>query len=56
MGGAWKVAYADLVTGLFALFMCLWLTSVDEEVMAEISEYFKNPNTETVQALSLIHI
>ena len=50
MGGAWKVAYADLVTGLFALFMCLWLTSVDEEVMEEISEYFKNPNTETVQA------
>jgi len=50
MGGAWKVAYADLVTGLFALFMCLWLTSVDEEVMEEISDYFKNPNTETVQA------
>ena len=50
MGGAWKVAYADLVTGLFALFMCLWLTSVDEEVMSEISDYFKNPNTETVQA------
>ena len=50
MGGAWKVAYADLVTGLFALFMCLWLTSVDQEVMSEISEYFKNPNTETVQA------
>jgi chemotaxis protein MotB len=45
MGGAWKVAYADLVTGLFALFMCLWLTSVDEEVMEEISKYFKNPNT-----------
>jgi len=50
MGGAWKVAYADLVTGLFALFMCLWLTSVDEETMSEISEYFKNPNTQTVQA------
>ena len=50
MGGAWKVAYADLVTGLFALFMCLWLTSVDEDTMEEISEYFKNPNTETVQA------
>ena len=45
MGGAWKVAYADLVTGLFALFMCLWLTSVDEEAMSEISKYFKNPNT-----------
>ena len=50
MGGAWKVAYADLVTGLFALFMCLWLTSVDEEVMAEIAEHFRNPNTQTTQA------
>ncbi len=50
MGGAWKVAYADLVTGLFALFMCLWLTSVDEDTMEEISDYFKNPNTETTPA------
>ena len=50
MGGAWKVAYADLVTGLFALFLCLWITSVDEEVMDEISQYFKNPSTETVQS------
>ena len=50
MGGAWKVAYADLVTGLFALFMCLWLTSVDEEVMDEISKYFQNPNTVMKQA------
>jgi chemotaxis protein MotB len=50
MGGAWKVAYADLVTGLFALFMCLWLTSVDEDVMQEIAEHFKNPNTRTTQA------
>ena len=50
MGGAWKVAYADLVTGLFALFMCLWLTSVDEEVMQEISKYFKSPDTIMKQA------
>ncbi|MDB4807907.1 OmpA family protein [Verrucomicrobia bacterium] len=50
MGGAWKVAYADLVTGLFALFMCLWLTSVDEDVMEEISKYFRNPNTVMKQA------
>ena len=50
MGGAWKVAYADLVTGLFALFMCLWLTSVDEEVMQEIAEHFRNPNIQTKQS------
>jgi len=50
MGGAWKVAYADLVTGLFALFMVLWLTTVDEEAMSEIAKYFKNPNTVMKQA------
>ena len=50
MGGAWKVAYADLLTGLFALFMCLWLTSVDEEVMQEIAEHFRNPNIQTKQS------
>ena len=44
------MAYADLVTGLFALFMCLWLTSVDEEAMSEISKYFKTPNTVMKQA------
>ena len=24
-GGAWKVAYADFVTALFALFLVLWI-------------------------------
>ena len=24
-GGAWKVAYADFVTGMLALFLLLWL-------------------------------
>ena len=50
MGGAWKVAYADLVTGLFALFMVLWLSTSDEEAMSEIAKYFKNPNIVMKQA------
>ena len=50
MGGAWKVAYADLVTGLFALFMCLWLINVDPEVMEEIAQHSKNPNIRSKQA------
>ena len=31
-GGAWKVAYADFVTALFALFLVLWIIGQDEEV------------------------
>jgi len=26
-GGAWKVAYADFVTAMMALFLVLWLTA-----------------------------
>ena len=42
-GGAWKVAYADFVTAMMALFIVLWLTSADEEVKKAISAYFNNP-------------
>ena len=31
-GGAWKVAYADFVTAMMALFLVLWLTSQDEKI------------------------
>ena len=30
-GGAWKVAYADFVTAMMALFLVLWLTAQDEK-------------------------
>jgi chemotaxis protein MotB len=42
-GGAWKVAYADFVTAMMALFIVLWLMSADKEVQESISAYFKNP-------------
>ena len=42
-GGAWKVAYADFVTAMMALFIVLWLTSADEEVKKAIAGYFNNP-------------
>lgn len=32
-GGAWKVAYADFVTGMMSLFLVLWILSQDEEVI-----------------------
>jgi chemotaxis protein MotB len=41
-GGAWKVAYADFVTAMMALFMVLWLLSqTDQEARKVISEYFR---------------
>jgi chemotaxis protein MotB len=42
-GGAWKVAYADFVTAMMALFIVLWLMSADKEVREQISEFFNNP-------------
>jgi chemotaxis protein MotB len=42
-GGAWKVAYADFVTAMMALFIVLWLMSSDEDVKKAIASYFNNP-------------
>jgi chemotaxis protein MotB len=42
-GGAWKVAYADFVTALFALFMVLWILGQDEEVKGNVSAHFRDP-------------
>ncbi len=41
-GGAWKIAYADFVTAMMALFMVLWLlASTDQQSREEISRYFR---------------
>lgn len=41
-GAAWKVAYADFVTAMMALFMVLWLLSQTEETeIKKLSEYFR---------------
>ena len=42
-GGAWKVAYADFVTAMMALFIVLWLLNTSEEVQKAISSYFRDP-------------
>jgi chemotaxis protein MotB len=42
-GGAWKVAYADFVTAMMALFIVLWLTSADKEVQQAVAAFFNNP-------------
>jgi chemotaxis protein MotB len=41
-GGAWKVAYADFVTAMMALFMVMWLLAqTDQETRQQLSEYFR---------------
>jgi chemotaxis protein MotB len=43
-GGAWKVAYADFVTAMMALFIVLWLMNSSEKIRKAISAYFKDPS------------
>ncbi len=43
LGGAWKVAYADLVTALMAFFIVLWILGSGDEVVANVAGYFKDP-------------
>ena len=42
-GGAWKVAYADFVTAMMALFIVLWLMNASPEVQKAVGGYFKDP-------------
>ncbi|MFP5340101.1 MAG: flagellar motor protein MotB, partial [Gammaproteobacteria bacterium] len=42
-GGAWKIAYADFVTAMMALFMVLWISAQDKEILIATSRYFQNP-------------
>ncbi|MDA0725394.1 MAG: hypothetical protein O3B25_14160, partial [Verrucomicrobia bacterium] len=42
-GGAWKVAYADFVTGMMSLFLVLWILSQDEEVIIATTRFFRDP-------------
>jgi chemotaxis protein MotB len=42
-GGAWKVAYADFVTAMMALFIVLWLLSASQDVKKSIAGYFRDP-------------
>jgi chemotaxis protein MotB len=42
-GGAWKVAYADFVTAMMALFIVLWLLNSSKQVQDAVGGYFKDP-------------
>jgi chemotaxis protein MotB len=42
-GGAWKVAYADFVTAMMALFIVLWLLNSSKQIRIAVGGYFKDP-------------
>ncbi len=42
-GGAWKVAFADFVTAMMALFMVLWPMNVNQETQEAVAAYFDDP-------------
>ena len=44
-GGAWKVAYADFVTAMMALFIVLWLLNSTPQVKKAVAGYFQDPKS-----------
>ncbi|OLB94017.1 MAG: hypothetical protein AUH30_18585 [Candidatus Rokubacteria bacterium 13_1_40CM_68_15] len=42
--GAWKVAYADFVTSMMALFIVLWAAEQSPVIRSSIATYFRNPS------------
>lgn len=41
-GGSWKVAFADFMTAMFALFLLMWLVNLKPEQKQGIESYFRN--------------
>ncbi len=54
-GGAWKVAYADFVTAMMALFMVLWLTAQNDTLKKDLAKFFQDPyNTPMDNSMGVI--
>ena len=54
-GGAWKVAYADFVTAMMALFIVLWLMNSSKQVQEAVGGYFKDPTGTSKMVGSNMH-
>lgn len=48
-GGAWKVAFADFMTAMMALFLVLWISAQDKKILIATSKYFQNPFTSPME-------
>jgi chemotaxis protein MotB len=44
-GGAWKIAYADMVTAMMAFFLVMWICNMDVKSRIGIADYFSNPTS-----------
>ncbi len=53
-GGAWKVAYADFVTAMMALFIVLWLLNSSKQVQVAVGGYFRDPSGNSKQVGSTL--
>jgi chemotaxis protein MotB len=49
-GGAWKVAYADFVTAMMALFIVLWLLGSSDPIKKAVAGYFRDPSGQRGQS------
>lgn len=47
-GGAWKIAYADLVTAMMAFFLVMWIIGMDVQTKQGIAEYFQNMSARAI--------
>ena len=51
-GGAWKVAFADFVTAMMALFMVLWLAGATQDTKVAVASYFDDPTGYSIRGHS----
>jgi chemotaxis protein MotB len=42
-GGAWKVAFADFMTAMFAFFLVMWIVGQSPQVKQGVAGYFRDP-------------
>jgi chemotaxis protein MotB len=42
-GGAWKVAFADFMTAMFAFFLVMWIVGQSAQVKSAVAGYFRDP-------------
>jgi len=51
-GGAWKVAFADFMTAMMALFLVLWISAQEKKILIATARYFQNPFSSPIDRTS----